>query len=359
MKGAFDPYPFVRPVLHALDPETAHEAGLRALEYGLFPAKRRMSDPVLETTLFGRRLSHPLGLAAGFDKNGRVFAPAFGLGFSFVEIGGVTPLPQAGNATPRVFRLPRERAIVNRIGFANDGMDVVASRIRDRRGTGLLGINLAANTDSVDPPDDFVRLALRFAPLVDYITLDISCPNTRNGRLFLERGPLEDLLGRLAASFEDAALARPKIVAKLGPDLDEARLADLLSVLCAHRIDGLVISNTTSERPSSLTSEARNEVGGLSGPPLFERSTRTLAHVYAATYGKLTLIGVGGIASGKDAYDKIRAGATALQLYTALVYGGPPAIRRIVRELAGYLRHDGFSSVKAAVGADVSSSYAI
>ncbi len=346
----FDRYAFARPILHALDPERAHELGLRALEAGLVPPLPAFRDPVLETTLFGRRLSHPIGLAAGFDKNGRVFDRMYGQGFSFVEVGGVTPLAQIGNPRPRVFRLPRERAVVNRIGFANDGMEVVADRLARARGTGLLGVNLAANSESADPAEDFVTLARRFAPLADFLTLDISCPNTTNGRIFLERGPLTDLLVRLDASFARGAVPRPKLVAKLAPDLDDAALGEVLSVLRHGAIDALVVSNTTMMRPPGLRGRARAERGGLSGPPLFAASTRMLADVRATVGRAMPIVGVGGIASGSDAYEKIRAGASALQLYTALVYGGPALVRTIARDLATRLRADGFERVADAVG---------
>ncbi len=358
LSPAIDLYPLARPILHALDPERAHELGLRALELGLVPPRPPVVDPVLATTLFGRPLHHPLGLAAGFDKNARVYRRMLGQGFSWVEVGGVTPRPQSGNPRPRVFRLPEERAVINRIGFANDGLETVAARMRAAgRGAGeLVGVNLAANGDSGDPADDFVRLATRFAPLCDFLTLDISCPNTANGKLFLERGPLEDLLGRLRAAFSashdamPAGARPPTFVAKLAPGMGETTLADIVDVLVRFGIGGLIVSNTMPERPANLRGAARTERGGLSGPPLFATATRMLADVRALTHGTVPLIGVGGIASGADAYAKIRAGASALQLYTALVYDGPAGVDTIVRGLAERVRADGFTSVADAIG---------
>ncbi len=347
-----DPFPIVRALLHRFDPETAHALTLTVLESGLVPARPAIAEPLLATTFLGRSLAHPIGLAAGFDKNARVYARMFGQGFSYVEIGGVTPRPQIGNVRPRVFRLPEERAVINRIGFANEGMERVARRLERAPAPGLLGVNLAANADSVDPAEDFVTLARRFAPLADFLTLDISCPNTANGTLFLQKSPLSDLLARLGALFADPALARPALVAKLSPDLDRTTLEEVLETLVAFRIDALVVSNTTAWRPPGLSGAAASERGGLSGPPLFERSTRMLAHAYAFTRGRTPLVGLGGIASGADAYAKIRAGASVVQLYTAMVYRGPAVVAEIARDLAALLRRDGFASVRAAVGTD-------
>ncbi len=349
----FEPFALLRPLLHRYDPETAHALTLAVLERGLVPPRRALADPILATALFGRRLQHPIGLAAGFDKNARVFSHMYGQGFSWVEVGGVTPRPQAGNPKPRIFRLPEERAVINRIGFANDGMERVAARLARRSAPGLLGVNVAANVDSLDPAQDFVTLARRFAPLADFLTLDISCPNTANGTLFLQPAPLENLLQRLAVLFRDASLRRPALVAKLSPDIDTATLEAVLTRLAAFGIDALIVSNTTAERLPALRGRAARERGGLSGPPLFERSTRLLAQTWAITGGRIPLVGVGGVTSGADAYAKIRAGACALQLYTALIYRGPAVVAEIARELALLLRRDGFASLEEAVGTDL------
>jgi dihydroorotate dehydrogenase len=349
---ALDPFSFVRPLLHRLDPETAHTLTLRVLERGLVPSRPAITSPLLATTFLGRPLPHPIGLAAGFDKNARVYARMFGQGFSYVEVGGVTPRPQSGNPRPRVFRLPEERAVINRIGFANEGMERVARRLERVAAPGLLGVNLAANVDSVDPAEDFVTLARRFAPLADFLTLDISCPNTANGTLFLQRGPLADLLERLGALFSDAGLRRPALVAKLSPDVDRATLEQVVATLAAFAIDALIVSNTTAWRSTGLRGHAAHERGGLSGPPLFERSTQMLADTYALTQGRIPLVGLGGVASGADAYAKIRAGASVVQLYTAMVYRGPALVGEIARDLCALLKRDGFGSLQEAVGTD-------
>jgi dihydroorotate dehydrogenase len=343
-----DPYPFVKPFLLRLDPETAHELTLRALESGVVPAREPLDDPILAVDLFGRRLAHPIGLAAGFDKNARVYSRMFDQGFSFVEVGGVTPLPQAGNARPRVFRLPGDAAVINRMGFPNAGAAVIDRRLRARPRAGMLGINLASNTQSADPIADFALLVATFAPHADYLTLDISCPNTTNGQLFLDPGRLRELLAAVAG----VALAppRPAILAKLSPDIGTDALEALLAVLLQARIDGIIVSNTTARRPG-LSGAAARQAGGLSGRPLFAASTAMLADVARASRGRVPLIGVGGVASGADAYAKIRAGATAVQLYTALIYGGPALVTRIERELAALLRRDGFTSIAQAANA--------
>lgn len=345
----FDVYPLVRPLLHRLDPEDAHELTLRALEANIVPPQPRDDDPVLATSLFGRALANPIGVAAGFDKNARVYDRMAAQGFGFVEIGGVTPRPQTGNPRPRVFRLPHDGAVINRMGFPNDGAALVEARLhRKGRPSVALGVNLAANADSADPADDFVTLATRFAPFADYLTLDISCPNTANGQVFLDPPCLADLLARLAAVPWDAA--RPALVAKLAPDIDDALLGRIVTTLLEARIDGIVVSNTTRTRPASLRDPRATETGGLSGPPLFALSTAMLARVRSLTGRSVPLIGVGGIASGADAYAKIRAGAQAVQLYTGLIYNGTGLVTRIKRELVSLARREGFATLADAVG---------
>jgi dihydroorotate dehydrogenase len=347
MPSSFDFYALARPFFHSLDPERAHELALWAIERGIVPPRSPTPDPILASTFLGRVLSHPLGLAAGFDKNARVASRMFGQGFSFVEVGGVTLIPQAGNQRPRVFRLPAERAIINRMGLPNDGAEVVAARLRERARfpqgarSGMLGVNIASNATSRDPVGDFARLIEQFVPLCDFITLDISCPNTEKGQEFLEPARLEGLLTSLNG-LGGGMVGRP-LIAKLSPDIEDARLAELLEVLLRGRIAAICMGNTT-------TSHAHGERGGLSGRPLFELSTRKLATVRRLVGNSLPLIGTGGIRSGADAYEKIRAGASVLQLYTAMIYDGPGVVGRILRELAELLRRGGFSSIGEAVG---------
>lgn len=345
-----DLFPLARPFLHRMDPEDAHGLTLKLLGAGLVPKVPVPPMPRLATHIVGRELPHPLGLSAGFDKNARAFFNFPTLGVSFGEIGGVTPLPQIGNPRPRLFRLTEDRAVINRMGFNNDGMDAVAARFAaKKRPDQVVGVNLASNADSADPADDFVRLARGFADKADFLTLDISCPNTANGKMFLSPGPLRDLLDRLAALFA-GGVRRPPLVAKIAPDIDDAGLDAVLEVLLEKGIDALTLSNTTIARPEGLKSPQQGERGGLSGPPLFALSTEILAKVFRRTRGSLPLIGVGGIASGADAYAKIKAGASALQLYSALVYEGPWAVRRILMELDALLARDGHARLTDAIG---------
>ena len=339
MPYSFDPYTLVRPFLHSLDPERAHELALWALERGIVAPRSLTPDPILASTFLGWALPHPLGLAAGFDKNARVAPRMFGQGFSFVEVGGVTLLPQIGNPRPRVFRLPAERAVINRMGLPNDGAEVVAARLRERPAPGMLGVNIASNAMSRDPVGDFARLVERFAPLCAFISLDLSCPNTENGQIFLEPARLEELLTRLTGAYV-------LIIAKLSPDIEDARLAELVDVLLRGKIAAICMGNTTTSHPYG-------ERGGLSGAPLSPLSTRKLATVCRLVGKRLPLIGTGGICSGADAYEKIRAGASVLQLYTAMIYEGPGVVGRILRELAEFLRRGGFTSLGEAVGSGV------
>src|ERR1700681_4395474 len=267
----FDPFLWAKPLLHALDPEDAHELTLCALEANLVPWQPREDDPILATTLFGRPLSNPIGLAAGFDKDARVYERMGAQGFGFVEVGGVTPRAQTGNPRPRVFRLPEDGAVITRLGFPNAGADAVEARLR-RKGRPAIGfgINLASNADSADPADDFVLLARRCQPYADDLTLDVSCPNTANGLVFLDPVRLADLLARLAAI--DWGAQRAALLAKLSLDAGEALLQRLISTLLEARIDGIIVANTTRERPPGLRSAHAREAGGLSGRPLFAPS---------------------------------------------------------------------------------------
>ena len=312
----------------------------------IWPARAHRSTRRLVARPVGSAVSHAVAIAG-----------AMGLGTGFVEVGGVTPLPQAGNPRPRLFRLTADGAAINRLGFNNDGAVAIAKRIAAYRASSdddrSIGVNLAANSDSADPAKDFETLVDTFASLADFLTIDISCPNSENGLVFLSPGPLEDLLGRLTALRDRKALANPPaLVVKIAPDIENEPLDVLLGIIVAAGIDAITVCNTTTARPDTLTSRDRNERGGLSGKPLFARSTELLRHVYQVTGGSIPLIGVGGVSSGADAYAKIRAGASLVQLYTALVYQGPGLIGRIKNDLAALLAADGFTSLQEAVGSE-------
>lgn len=335
--------------------ETGHGLALRGLSAGLGPRERADDLPALDQTLFGLRFANPVGVSAGFDKNAVAIAGVARLGGGFIEVGGVTPLPQAGNPRPRLFRLTPDRAAINRMGFNNDGAEAVRARLENHRTRSTasppVGVNMAANATSADPAQDFIDLVTTFAPVADYLTIDVSCPNTENGQVFLEPAALENLLARLNAA-RDASGARPAMVAKLAPDLEAAHLTELIDIITAAGIDAITLCNTTTARPASLKSPHAGERGGLSGTPLFEMSNEMLRTVYRQTGGAVPLIGVGGIMDGADAYTKIRAGASLVQLYTGLVYGGPGLVQSIKRDLAAFLTRDGFANIADAVGSE-------
>lgn len=327
--------------LHTLDPEDAHRAAVIGLKLGLGPRASGADDPILATTLAGLPLPNCVGLAAGFDKNAEVPAAMVRAGFGFVECGTVTPRPQPGNPRPRLFRLTEDHAVINRMGFNNEGLDAFAGRLA-RRGPGVVGANIGANKDSTDRIADYVTGLTRVAALCDYVTVNVSSPNTPGLRALQTRAALDELLGQLAEA--RATLdARPPVFLKVAPDLAADEPDEIVAAVRAHGFDGIVVSNTTVERPA-LRSRHAHETGGLSGAPLFERSTAML-RAFRRADADMPLIGVGGIASGSDAYAKIRAGADAVQLYSALVYGGPGLVVRIKRDLAVRLRADGFRSV--------------
>ncbi|MHA1566372.1 MAG: quinone-dependent dihydroorotate dehydrogenase [Alphaproteobacteria bacterium] len=343
-------------LLRQLPPELAHNTTLWAMAHGLGPRQSGTDDAILASNLWARSFSNPIGIAAGFDKNARALGGLMQLGLGFVEVGGVTPKPQRGNPRPRLFRLPRDRAVINRMGFNNDGLDSIQQRLAQRQAPAnqILGINLAANTDSDDPVGDFALLVRTLAPLAGFLTIDISCPNTANGQVFLSPEPLRDLLDRLQDERRAVTPGQsvPPMLAKLAPDIDADALPPLIATLEAAAIDGIIICNSTTDRPGDLTDPNKAERGGLSGKPLFKRSTELLHRIYSLTGGNIPLIGVGGVASGGDAYAKIRAGASLVQLYTALVYAGPSLIVKIKRDLATLLYRDGFTSLTSAIGAD-------
>jgi dihydroorotate dehydrogenase len=347
-------YTLAGPLIRMLDAERAHRLAIAALRLGLVPGSSPSSDRALAVSLWGRRFENPIGLAAGFDKNAEATDALLRCGFGFVEIGTVTPRPQAGNPRPRLFRLPEDQAVINRMGFNNDGVEGVARRLsvhRERGMRGLVGGNIGPNRDAADPAAACAEAAGALAPLVDYLVVNVSSPNTPGLRSLQRRGPLAALLGQVREARDRAHGSTPLLV-KVAPDLTDEACADIAEVALEFGLDGLIATNTTLERPETLRGRHRGEAGGLSGRPLFTRSTEVLATFRRLTGGRLPLIGVGGIASGADAYTKIRAGATLVQLYTALVWHGPALVGRIAAELAALLRRDGFDSVMKAVGID-------
>ncbi|WP_025899981.1 quinone-dependent dihydroorotate dehydrogenase [Sneathiella glossodoripedis] len=344
--------------LFCLDPERAHNFSLAALKSGFMPLKDAEIDPVLQSNVFNLDFPNPVGLSAGYDKNGAVLDALLGLGFGFVEAGSITPLPQEGNPRPRIFRLTEDEAVINRLGFNNKGLEVAASNFKAPRRAGVVGANLGANKDSDDRIADYVLGLKTLAPYASYVTVNISSPNTPGLRALQGKGELEELLGRLMqarSQLPDENDRRKAILLKIAPDLTAEDKKDIAEVALAMKLDGLIATNTTITRPDTLTSTQKGETGGLSGAPLKALSERVVKDMYQLTGGEIPIIGVGGIASAEDAYSRIRAGASLVQLYSAMVYHGPFLAHKIALGLAGLLKADGYKSVSEAVGVDAGS----
>jgi len=349
-------FDLVRPFLHAVDAEQAHRLTIGALKAGVHPRQSEPDSPGLAVNLFGLNFPNPLGMAAGFDKNAEVPDALLSLGFGFAEAGTVTPRPQAGNPKPRIFRLPRDKGVINRLGFNNEGHVAVLGRLEERAGRGgIVGVNIGANKDSDDMAADYVLGLAAFYGVASYFTVNISSPNTPGLRGLQARAPLDDLIGRLMearANLTDEGNAPAPLLVKIAPDLTDEQLADIAAVCVERSVDGVIISNTTLSRDGLEDANAK-EQGGLSGAPLFDLSTRVLADFARETKRRLPLIGVGGVSSAETAYAKITAGASLVQLYTSLVYAGPELVAGIKRGLAEHLQRDGFRSVSEAVGANL------
>jgi dihydroorotate dehydrogenase len=346
-------YALARPVLSALGPERAHEVTLRFLEAGIYPRGGAADDARLAVHLWGMSFANPLGIAAGFDKDARVPDAVLGMGFGFTEVGTVTPLPQPGNPPPRLFRFNAERALVNRLGFNNAGHDAALARLRRRIPGGILGVNLGANKDATDRAADYVQGIRSFYEVAHYFMVNVSSPNTPGLRDLQAPVALDDLLGRLFAE-RSAMIAAGKpwrpIIVKLAPDLSAPDLEAVIAVLKARGVDGIAACNSTVARDGGPGKESEREAGGISGRPLFHRSTVVLARIYRATQGRIPLIGIGGIESGAMAVAKIEAGASLLQLYSGLVFEGPRLLGRLKNALLQYLEHRKLASLDQARG---------
>lgn len=349
-------YGLARPMAFALDPERAHELALRLLEIGPLLRQSWQPDQRLAVEVFGKHFNNPIGLAAGFDKDARVPDAVLGLGFSHVEIGSVTPSPQAGNPRPRVFRLSGDRAIINRMGFNSAGHAAVAKRLAARKNRGgIVGVNLGANRASADRAADFVSGIEQLGEYASYLTINISSPNTPGLRDLQLPKALSELMARLIAArgrLQARTGQAPPLIVKLAPEIAEDDLAEMVNRLLAGGADGIAISNTTLARDGLSETALAQEAGGLSGPPLFRRSNRMLARIYQLTQGKLPLIGLGGVDSGAAAAAKIAAGASLVQVYTGIVYEGPGLARSINSQLVSELDHRGLSSISALRGMD-------
>ncbi|MFC3126798.1 quinone-dependent dihydroorotate dehydrogenase [Pseudoroseomonas globiformis] len=341
------------PLMRGMDPERAHNLSLKMLRLGLVGRDRTADDPVLATSALGLAFRNPIGLSAGFDKNAVAVRPLMRLGFGFVEPGTTTPRPQDGNPQPRLFRLPEDAAVINRMGMNNEGMASFVVRLAalKRPLPAVLGANIGINKEGAEPEHDYPSLYAAVAPQADYVAINVSSPNTPGLRDLQGEAKLAAILEAVAAA-RAAAPRQPPVLVKIAPDLADEALPGLVENCVAQGVAGLIVSNTTVARPDSLRSAHRGEMGGLSGQPLFAPSTELLRRVFRLAQGRLTLIGCGGIASGEQAYAKIRAGASLVQLYAGFAYAGPALVPRLKQELATLLKRDGFRHVHEAVGAD-------
>ena len=344
----------LRPFLFSLDPEAAHDLAIKSLKFNPLPKKmfEVEDEQMLEMELFGIHFPNPIGLAAGFDKSAEVYNSLLRLGFGYVEVGTVTPLKQTGNPKPRIFRLEDDRALINRLGFNNDGIETIKQRIRSGNREGILGINIGPNKETKDQKNDFSLGLKSFFDVVDYITINISSPNTERLRDFHDKEKLKDLLVSLDKIKKEKKTNIPLLL-KVSPDIKESDIPEIVETAIQNNISAIVLTNTTNGNRDNLKNESKKEEGGLSGKPLQTISTDIIKKFYKQLGGKIPIIGVGGVNSGKSAYEKIIAGASLLQLYTGFVYRGPSTAKDIKKELIQILKDEGIKNIKEAVGKDI------
>ena len=341
----------LRPFLFKLDPETTHDLAIKSLKFNYLPRKmfEVEDEQILNIELLGKNFPNPIGLAAGFDKSGEVYNSLLKFGFGFIEIGTVTPLKQFGNPKPRIFRLEDDGALINRLGFNNDGIEIIKNRIKSEKKKGVLGINIGPNKNTKDQKNDFCIGLKNFFDIADYITVNISSPNTEGLRDFHDRGKLEDLLLALNKIKSENKINIPLLL-KISPDIKDNQISEIADTAIKNDISGIILTNTTNSNKDKLISDFKKEEGGLSGEPLQQISTNMIKKFYKQLNGKIPIIGVGGVNSGKSAYEKIIAGASLLQLYTGLVYKGPSIVKDIKKELIQILKVEGLNNIKDAIG---------
>ena len=344
-------FSILRPFLFNLDPETAHDLAIKSLKFNPLPGKlfEVENEQMLNIKIFGKKFPNPIGLAAGFDKSAEAYNQILKFGFGFVEIGTVTPLNQYGNPKPRIFRLESDNALINRLGFNNDGIQIIKSRIQSEKKNGIIGINIGPNKDTKDQKNDFCQGLESFFDVADYITINISSPNTEGLRDFHEQNKLNDLLLSLNKIKKNKKIDIPLLL-KVSPDIEIKDINEVTEIAIKNNISAIILTNTTNGNRENLLSEIKNEKGGLSGEPLQQISTSIIKKFYKKLNGKIPLIGVGGVNSGKTAFEKILAGASLLQLYTGFVYKGPSIVKNIKKELIEILKTEGISNIKDAVG---------
>ena len=339
-----------RSLIFKIDPETAHNLAIKSLKLNILPniADQNKGDPIFKTNLFGKNIDNPIGMAAGFDKNAEVYNPLFKLGFGFVEVGTVTPLEQYGNPKPRVFRLVEDQALINRLGFNNLGAENVSHRIRSNSHKGLLGINIGPNKDSEDRLNDYLIGLRNFYDIADYITVNISSPNTENLRAFHDETKFDELN---AIEKEKVKLkSKIPIVVKISPDISDEQIEPISKILIKHKVSAIIVSNTTAKNREKLNNILKHQKGGLSGKPLEEEANKLISKFYKLLKGKIEIIGVGGVDSGESAYKKFQAGASYVQLYTGMVFQGPNIVGKIKKELKEILIDEGIKNFKEIIG---------
>ena len=341
----------LRPFLFKLDPETTHDLAIKSLKFNYLPRKmfEVEDEQILNIELLGKNFPNPIGLAAGFDKSGEVYNSLLKFGFGFIEIGTVTPLKQFGNPKPRIFRLEDDSALINRLGFNNDGIEIIKNRIKSEKKKGVLGINIGPNKNTKDQKNDFCIGLKNFFDIADYITVNISSPNTEGLRDFHDQEKLEDLLLALNKIKSENKINIPLLL-KISPDIKDNQISEIADTAIINDISGIILTNTTNSNKDKLISDFKKEEGGLSGEPLQQISTNMIKKFYKQLNGKIPIIGVGGVNSGKSAYEKIIAGASLLQLYTGLVYKGPSIVKNIKKELIQILKVEGLNNIKDAIG---------
>ena len=344
-------FSILKPYIFSLDPEVAHDFAIKSLKFNVLPKSifSVKEEEILETDLFNEKLPNPIGLAAGFDKSAEVYNSLFKLGYGFVEIGTVTPKRQLGNPKPRIFRLEEDQALINRLGFNNHGSEIVSRRLSDNLPSGFLGINIGPNKDTKNKEEDYYFCLSKLFSYAGYITINISSPNTEGLRSFQDREELEKLLSGIDRIKKDKDISKP-IVVKLSPDINKDEISDIIEKILKYKISGIIISNTTDRNRENLTNLQKKETGGLSGQPLKDLSTSLIKKFYKETKGKIQIIGVGGVDSGQAAFEKICAGADAVQLYTGMVYKGPGVVKQMKKDLISILKKENLKNIRDAVG---------
>ena len=344
-------YSIFKPYIFSLDPEIAHDLAIKSLKFNVLPKSifNVQGEEQLETNLLNERIPNPIGLAAGFDKSAEVYNSLFKLGYGFVEVGTITPKRQLGNSKPRVFRLEKDRALINRLGFNNHGLEIVSKRISDNLPSGFLGINIGPNKDTKNKDEDYFICLSRLSSFAGYITINISSPNTEGLRNFHEQKALEKLLLGVNKIKKDKNIVKP-LVLKISPDIKENEISSIIELILKHKIEGIILSNTTDSHREKLSDIQKNEKGGLSGKPLKDLSTKLIKKFYRETKGKIQIIGVGGVDSGHTAFEKICAGADAVQLYTGMVYKGPGVVKEMKKQLIAILKKEKLKKISEAVG---------